>query len=1035
MIRFVHRAASFWRAALGAIIALVLAATLSACGGSSAPPPSEGQATIGAAGGTLTGPDGVTVVVPEGALPADTTLRIARDSTAAPPPPSDIPALSEIYSFTPHGIAFGDVARVRIPFDASRLAPGSRPVFMYAQPGGRWTMLVNDVAEDSNSLTAPLMGFSWGYVGSLNPPPGSTVAPMSLVLTTPQPESLPFASPTNSFRLLEQAQTIRIHAQLAPYMTQPPVRGRPSCALTPTLPVPRLELVRVIGPWPMPTPYVAAWGGITLPGAPVLGSASGTSADFDVPMDHTHNGTAYFLVRLYCTRLFADGTVDRSTETNPLQFGFVVLRVNIPTPVGAPTITQQPQSVTVAAGAAATFSLTASAPDSLVVRWQRSDDNGATWTTVASGVNMTSFTYTPVQAADNGARFRANVCNQLGMQLNCITSDTVILSVTSSTAAPTFTQQPQSISVQSGQTASFTAVASGTPAPSIQWYQVGSPNQAVGSPCASGPGNSTPCTYTTAPLSLSDNGAQFFARASNSAGSVDSNTVTLTVTGSATAPSIATQPADRTVTVGANATFTVAASGTAPLSYQWYRDGTAIPGANAASYTLTNAQLADSGAQFYVEVSNSEGGVTSDTVTLTVNPAPSGACGVPQLIESGSGSAYEPRVLLDSSGNATAVWIQDRGDGSFGSNKVFANRYTAGSGWGTEQIIDPTLSNAGYAVIGQDGAGNLLAVWQGGGSVYANRYTAGGGWGNSVDWFHGTNSNPSDAPALAMAASGTGIAVWKHYNGTNDRIYARQYTGGGWGPAQVIDSDGFHPAASPDVAVDANGHAMAVWRQSTGSTYRAYYNVFNGTSWGTAQPIASSSANVAMIRVAMNANGQAVAIWGQDDGGVYGVHAAIYMPGSGWSAPATLDPGTSYGTDSFVTIDASGNAIAVWRQWDGTRHRIYARRYAPGGGWTAITQLAEPGLGDAWEPSIAMDPTTGNAVVTWMQWLGGGFGIFGNRYTPASGWGGPVLLAEATNDVSTPRVALNASGTAMVVWREGEGSATNPSIKALRWCP
>jgi hypothetical protein len=1131
MIRIAHRAASFWRAALGAIIALVLAVTLSACGGSggsSAPPPSEGQATIGAAGGTVIGPDGVTLVVPQGALPADTTLRIARDSTAAPPLPSDIPALSEIYSFTPHGIAFGDVARVRIPFDASRLAPGSHPVFMYAQPGGRWTMLVNDVAEDSNSLTAPLMGFSWGYAGSLNPPPGSTVAPMSLVLTTPQPESLPFASPTNSFRLLEQAQTIRIHAQLAPYMTQPPVRGRPSCASTPTLPVPRLELVRVIGPWPMHTPYVDPGRGITLPGAPVVGSASGTSADFDVPMDHTHNGTAYFLVRLYCTRWYHDGTVDRSTETNPLQFGFVVLRVNIPTPVGAPTITQQPQSVTVAAGAAATFSLTASAPDSLVVRWQRSDDNGATWTTVASGVNMTSFTYTPVQAADNGARFRANVCNQLGMQLNCITSDTVILSVTSSTAAPTFTQQPQSISVQSGQTASFTAVASGTPAPSIQWYRVGSPNQAVGSPCAPGTGNSTSCTYTTAPLSLSDSGAQFFARASNSAGSVDSNTVTLTVTGSATAPTITTQPADQTVTVGANATFTVAASGTAPLSYQWYRNGTAIPGANAASYTLTNvqladdgaefyvevsnsegsvtsntvsltvtdaataptittqpadqtvtvgadatftvaasgtaplsyqwyrngtaipgangasytltnAQLADSGAQFYVEVSNSEGSVISDTVTLTVSPAPSGACGVPQLIESGSGSAYEPRVLLDSSGNATAVWIQDRGDGSFGSNKVFANRYTAGSGWGTEQIIDPTLSNAGYAVIGQDGDGNLLAVWQGGGSVYANRYTAGAGWGDSVDWVHGTNSNPSSAPALAMAASGTGVAVWISSDGTTDRIYARQYTGSEWGPAQVI-SDGFHRIASPDVAIgpdvainDANGHAMAVWPQSTGSTYRPYYNVFNGTAWGTAQPIASSSANVVRIRVAMNANGQAVAIWVQNDGGAYGVYAAIYTPGSGWSAPTTLDPGTSDRTEPFVTLDNSGNAIAVWKQWDGTRHRIYARRYAQGG-WSPITQLAEPGLGDAWEPSIAMDPS-GNAVVTWMQWIGAGFGIFGNRYTPGNGWAGPVLLAEATNDVATPRVALNASGTAMVVWREGEGSATHPSIKALRWCP
>jgi photosystem II stability/assembly factor-like uncharacterized protein len=98
--------------------------------------------------------------------------------------------------------------------------------------------------------------------------------------------------------------------------------------------------------------------------------------------------------------------------------------------------------------------------------------------------------------------------------------------------------------------------------------------------------------------------------------------VTLTVTGSATAPSITTQPANQTVTVGASATFTVAASGTAPLSYQWYRNGTAIPGANAASFTINNVQLADDGALFRVVISNGAGSVTSRDARLTVTSQP-----------------------------------------------------------------------------------------------------------------------------------------------------------------------------------------------------------------------------------------------------------------------------------------------------------------------------------------------------------------------------------------------------------------------------
>src|SRR5438105_5041428 len=69
-----------------------------------------------------------------------------------------------------------------------------------------------------------------------------------------------------------------------------------------------------------------------------------------------------------------------------------------------------------------------------------------------------------------------------------------------------------------------------------------------------------------------------------------------------TAPMITTQPSNVTVTVGSTATFTVAASGTAPLTYQWQKDGTAIMGATAASYTTPTVTITDDGAMFAVAV-------------------------------------------------------------------------------------------------------------------------------------------------------------------------------------------------------------------------------------------------------------------------------------------------------------------------------------------------------------------------------------------------------------------------------------------------
>jgi len=86
----------------------------------------------------------------------------------------------------------------------------------------------------------------------------------------------------------------------------------------------------------------------------------------------------------------------------------------------------------------------------------------------------------------------------------------------------------------------------------------------------------------------------------------------------AVAPTITQQPASLSVTAGQAASFTVAAIGTAPLSYQWQRNGVAIAGATATTYTIAATLLGDSGAVFRAVVSNVAGSATSNNATLTV---------------------------------------------------------------------------------------------------------------------------------------------------------------------------------------------------------------------------------------------------------------------------------------------------------------------------------------------------------------------------------------------------------------------------------
>ena len=115
-------------------------------------------------------------------------------------------------------------------------------------------------------------------------------------------------------------------------------------------------------------------------------------------------------------------------------------------------------------------------------------------------------------------------------------------------------------------------------------------------------------------------------------------------------PSITTQPVNQTVSVGASATFSVVASGSQPLSYQWQRNNVNIPGATNTSYTLTNAQLSDSGAQFRCNVSNSFGNVNSNNATLTVtqNNPPTATITLPA-----NGSLYSGGETINYAGNGT----------------------------------------------------------------------------------------------------------------------------------------------------------------------------------------------------------------------------------------------------------------------------------------------------------------------------------------------------------------------------------------------
>ncbi len=317
-------------------------------------------------------------------------------------------------------------------------------------------------------------------------------------------------------------------------------------------------------------PFTYQWSkaGVAISGA--------TAASYTISATQLTDAGSYT-----CVVTNSAGTVTSSAATLTVNAAIV-----------APAITTQPANVSVLAGSTATFTVVASGTAPLSYQWSKGG-------VAIAGASLASYSIPSAQTTDAGS-FTCVVSNSAGS----VTSGAATLTVTATAVAPTITTPPASLAVAAGASATFTIVASGTAPFTYQWSKAG---VAIA--------GATAASYTIS-SAQTGNAGSYTCTVTNSAGSATSSAATLAVS-PAVAPIITTQPASLSIVTGGTATFTVVASGTAPLSYQWSKNGAALSGATAGSYTISGAQTGDAGS-FTCIVTNSAGTATSGTATLTI---------------------------------------------------------------------------------------------------------------------------------------------------------------------------------------------------------------------------------------------------------------------------------------------------------------------------------------------------------------------------------------------------------------------------------
>lgn len=204
--------------------------------------------------------------------------------------------------------------------------------------------------------------------------------------------------------------------------------------------------------------------------------------------------------------------------------------------------------------------------------------NGGSWTTVGSGLaDSTDMAYSPLVPVPS------------------------ILILPPGAAGPTITAGPQPKTVKARDAASFSVTAIGVPL-AYQWALNGT-NIA----------GATASSLTISNVTPVDLGVYTVA-VSNSLGIATSNAVLSMY------PYLSVPFSGVVAYWGKDAILSVQAWGTGPLSYQWFKDGVAVPDATNEALTMPSIQFTNAGL-YWVVVSSALGSVTNAPAQVVVNPA------------------------------------------------------------------------------------------------------------------------------------------------------------------------------------------------------------------------------------------------------------------------------------------------------------------------------------------------------------------------------------------------------------------------------
>ena len=233
-----------------------------------------------------------------------------------------------------------------------------------------------------------------------------------------------------------------------------------------------------------------------------------------------------------------------------------------------------------------------------------------------------------------------------------------------------------------------------------------------------------------------------------------------------------------------------------------------------------------------------------------------------------------------------------------------------------------------------------------------------------------------------------------------------------WSETQSITS----PNSTVSLGMDAEGNAMAVWIDSSGTAANnIHYNLMNKNEpWKVESPFPSAQGRAILTppKIAISADSKIVVAWDEWDylgDETTTLKMAMRTFNGKWSV-SDLSKTKGAGRFPDIAINATGYTVAAWREWEQTEDSSKIIRAATlkfGDAWSAPTDI---GFGE--DVQVQIDKT-GNSVAIWMD----GETIKSASLPVGGNWTKPTVLANA---MRAPSFAMNEKGYAIVVWAENQ---------------